>query len=102
MDELLRRPLNLQTQNRSSSGSGLRQKLPNAEKPTELPSSRLALKAELRVVRTNRIYGILENFTVSADRIGSLFEHLLLTQFMASAHSRNQKIRRAVRMGVLP
>lgn len=67
MDELLRRPLNLQTQNRSSSGSGLRQKLPNAEKPTELPSSRLALKAELRVVRTNRIYGILENFRVNIE-----------------------------------
>lgn len=64
MDELLRRRLNLQTDKWSSSGSGMTQRQPRTERPNELPNSRLALKAELRGVRMNRIYGILEHFRV--------------------------------------
>lgn len=33
--------------------------------------------------------GILENFNVSEDRIGNLFEHLLLSQWFSSAHAKD-------------
>lgn len=37
--------------------------------------------------------GLLENFEVSADRIGSLFEHLVCQQLFDSAASRGESIR---------
>ncbi|MBI2094130.1 MAG: ATP-binding protein [Candidatus Omnitrophica bacterium] len=42
---------------------------------------------------TGVLNGLLENFVVSADRIGVLFEHLVFNQIMDSAQSRDKQIR---------
>ncbi len=42
---------------------------------------------------TGVLNGLLENFTVSADRIGMLFEHLVFNQIVDSAQSHDKQIR---------
>ncbi len=42
---------------------------------------------------TGVLNGLLENFVVSADRIGALFEHLVFNQLVDSAQSRDRHLR---------
>lgn len=42
---------------------------------------------------TGVLNGLLENFLVSADRIGPLFEHLIFNQIVDSAQSRDRQLR---------
>lgn len=54
---------------------------------------RLVQAPKLFFFDTGVLNGLLENFTVSADRIGLLFEHLVFNQIIDSAQSQDRRIR---------
>ncbi len=54
---------------------------------------RLILRPKFFFFDCGVLNGLIENFTVSQDRIGMLFEHLIFNQIMDSAHAKDSQVR---------